>query len=164
MAKFRDLKPETFAVLEPHITFWAELEVGDNWRAELLDRDINKPLPITTTGFNRYLAEYAIHYAILIDDKNAIEDLCRNGANLTVSGRWNMHKTPLELAIYYGRAGAVDLLMKYGATLTKDAEVPAHGLCSKNPLSFFWAMNERASNREVNYSKVEHLLERSKRM
>lgn len=108
MAKFKDLSPRSVSILEPHITFWSLM------RDEIdLNLPIDHKFEIETTGFNRYIAEYAIIYAVLLDDKELTEDLCQHGVNLEVTDHWSGNKTPLEVAIEHGRAGIAEILVKH---------------------------------------------------
>ena len=155
MANFKNLSPRSISILEPHITFWS-LEAR-------IDRDlpIDHKFDIETSGFNRYIAEYAITYAVLLDDKELTEDLCANGVNLAVRDRLNANKTPLEVAIEYGRAGVAAILIRHGAKLTHDVEVPSTNPCS-HPFRFFWSLKEHADHREVDYGAVDRLLHHNK--
>ena len=153
--KFKDLTSESIETLKPHITFWAGQDT-------FLDLPINRKLDIVTTGFNRYLTEYAINYAILLDDKKLAEDLCKNGACLNVIDSFHQNKTPLALAIDYGRAKIADILIKYGAKLDSDVIIPFNNPCS-NPSRFFWTLKERLNNGEADYHAVKQVLHLNKR-
>jgi len=152
--KFKDLKPKSIETLRAHITFWS-----------LADFDLNLSIDhkheIETTGVNRYLAEYAITYAVLLDDKELTKDLCQNGARLDIMDSWTSNKTPLELAIEYGRAEVATILIQYGAKLKKEVKVPSSNPCS-NPLTFFWTLKESANNRQADYAAINRLLHRNK--
>lgn len=155
MANFKDLSTRSISILEPHITFWSsEHSINGNL-------PIDHKFDIETTGFNRYIAEYAITYAVLLDDKELTDDLCQNGASLDVKDSWNANKTPLEVAIEYGRAGVAAILIKHGAKLPNNVEVPSNNPCS-HPLRFFWSMKEQVYNREVDYSAMDSLLHHNK--
>ena len=155
MANFKDLSPRSISILEPHIKYWS---LGDSINGDL---PIDHKFGIETTGFNRYIAEYAITYAALLGDKELTEDLCQHGVNLDVKDSWNANKTPLEVAIEYGRAGVVAILIKHGAKLTHNVEVPSNNPYS-NPYRFFWSVKENAFNREVDYGAVDSLLHHNK--
>lgn len=155
---FKDLSPRSISILEPHITYWSG---EDKINSDLsIDHKLDFDIEITV-GFNKYIAEYAIIYAVFLDDKELIEDLCINGANLGVMDSLNANKTPLEVAIEYGRAGVVTILMKYGAQLKCDVEVPSNNPCT-HPIRFFWSLKEYACNREVDYGAIDSLLHHNK--
>ena len=153
MAKFNQLTEKSINTLKPHITYWLLDRDAFN-----LDLEINDKLDIQMTGSLRYIGEYAITYAVLLDDKNLAEDLCRNGANLEVQDRRHSNKTPLELALAYGRAGIIDIFVRYNATLpNNDFMIPsAHPCC--NPFTFFWTMQEKIYGREADFTKTKKLL------
>ena len=54
MANFKDLSPRSISILEPHIKYWS---LGDSINGDL---PIDHKFGIETTGFNRYIAEYAM--------------------------------------------------------------------------------------------------------
>src|SRR5579862_7997547 len=131
MPEFTKLTSRSIRKLEPHIIYWSEaVELN-------LNLDINTELDILTSGCNRYIAKYAINYAILLDDQELVWDLCRNGASLEVKDSLHHNKNPLEIAIEYGRANIVETLIRYGAK-TSHNKIPSSSLCS-NPFRFFWA-------------------------
>ena len=154
--RFSDLSPQSWATLLPYITFWSAGAVID------INTSINAKLPIETTGFMA-IAEYAIIYAVLLDDKALLKDLCQHGADLTVRGYYatQRNKTPLEVGVEYGRAGIVKKLIKYGAEVPQDLKVPSSNPCT-NPVTFFWSLKERCYGREVNYQAIDALLYSSK--
>jgi len=153
--RFSDLSPQSWATLLPYMTFWAAGEIIDK------NAFINDKLPIETTGFME-IAEYAIFYAVLLDDKSLLEDLCQHGADLTVRGySFHRNKTPLEIGVEYGRAEVVDKLIKYGAEVPKDLKVPSSNPCT-NPATFFWSLKEKCYRREVNYQAVDALVHLAK--
>ncbi len=149
MRKFKDLKPESLAALRLYITFWSG-KVD-------LDSSIDAKFDILRTACNTYLAEYPITYAVLLDDKELAKDLCKNGARLDVRDEYNRNKSPLEVAIEYGRAGVANILVKCGAALPRDIKVPSSNPCL-NPSGFFWALKERCNNREADYQAVKQVL------
>ncbi len=151
--KFSDLKPSSLAALMPFISYWS-LGAGID-----INSSINTELDIATTGF-MYCANYAIFYAVLLDDKDLLEDLYRQNADLEVRNRYGHgEKTPLEVAIDYGRAGIVDSLIKHGAKLPNDCKVPSSNLCT-NPFRFFWTLNEKLNHREADYKSIDRLLQK----
>lgn len=157
--KFKDLTQKSIETLKPHITFWS-------FDSDLnLDSEINDVLSIATTGFNRYIAGYAINYAVLLDDKELAIDLCKNGARLDVTDIYHKNKNPLELAVDYGRAGIAEILIKYGAKLdtNKNTAIPSCNPCC-NPSRFFWTLNERYHNREADYQAVKQVVHSNKRI
>lgn len=149
MAKFKDLKIKSFDTLQPHITYWCD-DLN-------LDLSIDHKFEINTSGANRDIAEYAITYAVLLDDKALTEDLCRNGVKLDITDHWNSNKSPLEIAIEYGRAEIISILMQYGAQVPKDIKVPSSNPCL-NPLTFFWTLKERTLNREADFEATSRLV------
>jgi hypothetical protein len=149
MAKFKDLNLKSFNTLKPHIEFW-----GDNLDLEL---SIDHKFGIHTTDNFRYFAEYAITYAVLLDDKALTEDLCKHGVNLNIRDRYHSDKSPLEIAIEYGRAGIVAILMHHGAQVPPGIKVPSSKPCS-HPLTFFWTLNERANKREADFKTTDRLV------
>lgn len=153
--RFSDLSSQSLTTLLPYMTFWAAGEVVDK------NASINGKLPINTTGF-MFVAEYAIFYAVLLDDKDLLEDLCQHGADLTVRGyAIQRNITPLELGVAYGRAEIIDKLIQYGAEVPKDLKVPSSNPCT-NPATFFWSLKEKCHGREVNYQAVDALVHSAK--
>lgn len=153
MAKFNQLTEKSINTLKPHITYWLlDKDAFD------LNLDINDKLEIQMARYLKYIGEYAITYAVLLDDKDLAEDLCRNGANLEVRDRRNSNKTPLELALAYGRAGIINIFVRYNVTLPhNDLLIPSAHPCCK-PFTFFWTIQEKISGREADYTKTKKLM------
>ena len=151
--RFSDLKPKSLATLMPFIAFWS---LGDGID---INSSINDKLPVETSGI-MYVSQYAIFYAVLLDDKELLEDLYRLQADLELRDLFNKMKTPLEVAIEYGRAGIVESLIKHGAKLPNDVKVPSSSPCS-SPLRFFWTLKERLNMREADYKSIDMLIQKN---
>lgn len=100
-----------------------------------MNASINDELPIETSGI-MHVSQYAIFYAILLDDHEILEDLCHLQADLELRDTFHSKKTPLELGVAYGRAGIVDRL-RHGAKIPDNINVPSSSLWAA-PLRFFW--------------------------
>lgn len=151
MQTFRDLKTSSINTIKPYIEALS-LEDLD------LDLNINEPLPLRSSGLLFVRAEYAITYAVLFDDQELAKDLCENGADLTII---DAGTTPMELAVEYGRAHIVQIFINFDAKSDNAVNVPSNNLCS-NPFQFFWSLKESVLNREVDYQKIEAILNHNK--
>lgn len=152
MANFSELSLESRAILESHVAFWSIFSEGLN-----LTLSIDHTFEVDQEGCGMYSAQYAIVYAVLLDDKKLTQELCDLGANLNVIDHVNGRKTPLEIAIEYGRADIADILMKRGARTPKVVKIPSSNFCS-DPFTFFYCLQEKARNRQVDYGKIEQLV------
>lgn len=153
--RFSDLSPKSLATLMPFIKFWSLGEGID------MNASINDELPVETSGI-MHVSEYAIFYAVLLDDQELLEDLCHLHADLELRDTFHGgKKTPLELGVEYGRAGIVDSLIRHGAKIPDNINVPSSSLCAA-PLRFFLVLNERLNGREANYQAIDTLLHHRK--
>jgi len=153
--RFSDLSAKSLATLMPYINFWSLGEGID------MSASINDELPIETSGI-MHVSQYAIFYAVLLDDQELLDDLCRLQADLELRDTFHGEKkTPLELGVEYGRAGIVDSLIRHGATIPDNINVPASSLCAA-PLRFFCVLNERLHGRDANYKAIDTLLHHKK--
>ena len=151
------LSKESIETLRPLISQWL-FEKAEN--VNLDHFNINQPLTIEMSGWNKTIAGYAINYAVLLDDKQLAIDLCENGADLTVRDRWNANRTPLELALHYGRAEIARILVLYKEKAGNVADLQALAPKRYSQSTFsFWAMKEQALGREANFKEVDKLLE-----
>jgi hypothetical protein len=148
---YRDLTQESIAKLEPLIKYWSLLEGID------LDWPLDHYLDVANTDMGqRYCAEFAITYAVLLDDKELVEDLCTNGASLDVKDDMHGLKTPVEIAIEYGRAGVLNILLQHGGKIPADVVVPTN-----NFYLTVWSLYEqRVRAREADYTATKDVVSR----
>lgn len=121
--KFKDLTIKSIRKIKDYAGFWLLSSDFD------LELSVNHKFDIEMAGFNRYIAEYAITYAVLLDDKDLLKDLLQNGANLDIHDSWNSNKSPIEIAVEYGRASIVKMLLKYGAIIPENITIPLVSPC-----------------------------------
>ncbi len=97
-----------------------------------------------------WLPGYFLHFAILEDEVELVDELCELKVNLDQRDECFGGKTPLQVACDYGRHSIVRTLISYDASqegISLDYDMT-------QPLTFLWCMKELFMARNANYEKV----------
>lgn len=151
---FNSLSSLSKSILFPYIKHWGILSYEHYQESELLKQDINSPLPYVRLNGKNIGAQYAITYAILLDDHGLLDELIGYGADFNCKDGFNENKTPLDLAYEYGRLEIAKTLISKGAKTTNACVMPEVSLL-RNPIGFMWVMSELLKCRQVDYLGIE---------
>lgn len=151
---FKDLNPKSIQTLQPLISFWSTGNQNKALTQQDLNKSLNDKLDILIGGMgSKYIAEYAITYAVLLDDLELLNDLCDNGAVLNIKDSFHEDKTPVHLAVEYGRSKILQTLLEKGAEIPEGVVVPSNNMCT-----FLWSINEKIHQREADFQETQRVL------
>lgn len=157
MCKFEHLSLLTQAKLFPLITYWGMNSKKHADIKSLNECDINDPLDVSILANGDIFAQYAITYAVLLDDSDMLRELCKLGADIDCMDEFHQNKTPLELAVELGRANIAKILLAAGGKPTVRCVAPDMSILT-NPIGFAWTMKERfIHGRQVDYDGLEQV-------
>jgi hypothetical protein len=112
-----------------------------------LNSDINTRLGRNHYQIFKYTSDSHLYYSILMDDKDLAEELISKGANVG--------EDEIQLAAKYGRSSILEMMLHKNPIFNKDTIIPSS--CSTARL--FWTPVQKCLGYEVDYPKVERLLQ-----